>query len=226
MTITTIKRSLSLVILLIFSIAGFAQEKDFGIWYGISASHDLTKKLDIELSGCLRTYNNARKLEQGFLEAGLNYKFNDYLSAAASYRLTDNIEDDSKYHLQHKAFVDLKGSLDLANLTVTGRFRFQTRINTFFEEVDDKYPEYTSRFRLKLIYKTQSFPVNPYAYGELFCEMFNDADRIVRKKRAAAGIELKVIKRHSVEFEYIFQRDYRPDISDENIISINYNLKF
>ena len=41
-----------------------------------------------------------------------------------------------------------------------------------------------------------------------------------------AGVELRILKQHSVEVEYIFQRDYLPHISDINIISVNYNFKF
>src|SRR5450759_1148054 len=41
-----------------------------------------------------------------------------------------------------------------------------------------------------------------------------------------AGVELRILKQHLVEVEYIFQSDYLPHISDINIISINYNFKF
>jgi hypothetical protein len=37
---------------------------------------------------------------------------------------------------------------------------------------------------------------------------------------------LIVLRRSSLEAEYIFQRDYKPDISNEHVISINYIFKF
>ncbi len=73
----------------------------------------VTQKLNAEVSLELRTFENAGKVEQGFFEAGLEYKLIDYLSVAGSYRLTDELEDDSKYYLQHHFILDLKGNLKL-----------------------------------------------------------------------------------------------------------------
>jgi hypothetical protein len=220
------KRSFILFVLTFFSISVFSQDKDFGIWFGVNIKHEIVKNLDLEASAVVRTFENAGKIEQKFLEGGVEYKFNDYLSAAGSYRLTSNIEDDSKYHLQHKLFLDLKGTIKITVISLTGRLRFQTRFKTYFEDEDDKIPDYTARIRLKATYKTQDFPVNPYIYAESFLPLFVDKDRVIGKNRFAAGMEFSIGKRHSVEAEYIFQRDYLPDLLDENIISVNYSLKF
>jgi hypothetical protein len=192
----------------------------------VDAKHELTSRLDLEISSFVRTFNNAHKIEQAFIEAGLEYRIEKFLSVAGSYRLLQNIEDNSRYYFQHKAFIDLKGQIDIADLRLVSRIRFQTRIKTFHEYVEDKYPEFTARFRFKLTYKTPSFPLNPYVYGELFCPLADDVETVVGKKRAAAGLEIKIYKNHSAELEYIFQRDYIPDMSDENILSICYCLKF
>jgi len=221
-----IKRGLILFVLSFFTAIIYSQEKDFGIWYGAALKHEIVKNLDLEFSAMVRTFENAKKIEQGFLEGGVDFKFNDYLSAAGSYRLTSNYEDDLKYHLQHKLFLDLKGTLKIYDISFTGRFRFQARYKTYFENVDDKIPDYTARFRLKATYKTPSFPVNPYIYAETFLPLNDDTERVVGKNRFAAGMEFSIAKRHSIETEYLFQRDYLPKLRDENIISINYNLKF
>lgn len=214
------------VLFIIFiPISAIAQKKDFGIWYGVSAEKKLTDKIDIDLSTRIRTFGNASKIEEAFLEGGLAYSFNKHLAIAGSYRLTENIEDNNSYYFRHKWLLDFKGNLPVSDFSFSCRLRFQTRIKTFIKDENDKFPDYTGRIKLKALYKTPSFPVNPYVYAESFFPMFSDNTRTIEKNRFAAGIEFSIAKRHSVEAEYIFQRDYLPHISDINIISINYNIK-
>ncbi len=206
-------------------ISATAQNKDFGIWYGVSAEKKLTDKIDIRLSTCIRTFENAAKIEEAFLEGGLAYSFSKYFAIGGSYRLTENIEDNNSYYFRHKWFLDFKGNLPVSDFSFSCRFRFQTRIKTFIVDAKDKFPDYTGLIKLKALYKTPSFPVHPYLYSESFCPMFSDNTRMVGKNRLAAGLEFSIAKRHSIAAEYIFQRIYLPHISDINIISINYNFE-
>jgi len=215
-----------LVLLISLPLALVAQTNDFGIWYGISAEHKINKKLEIDLSTNIRTFENGSKIEEVFLEGGLDYNFSKYLSIAGAYRITENLERNNSYYLRHKVFLDFKGSLPVRNFSLSGRFRFQTTSKTYIKDENDKYPYYTGRIKFKAVYKTTTFPVNPYTYFESFFSMFSDNSGTIERNRFSAGLELKITKRHSIEAEYIFQRDYQPHISDMNIISVNYDIKF
>lgn len=220
------KKWLTVLLLFILPLITFSQKKDFGIWYGVSAEHKLTRKLEIDLSTNIRTFSNAAKIEQVFLEGGLAYELNKHLAIAGSYRLTKNIEHNNSYYFRHKVMLDIKGTMPAGDFSFSCRLRFQTAIKTYIRDENDKYPNYTGRVKLKAIYKTPTFPVNPYVYVESFSPMFSDKTRTIEKNRYAAGAELRILKQHSVEVEYIFQRDYLPHISDINIISLNYNIRF
>jgi hypothetical protein len=222
---TMIRRVTTVFATGIITLSLCAQDNDFGIWYGANVKKGLFNKFSLEASGMMRTFENAAKVEQGFIEAGLAYKINKHLDTEISYRLTSALEDDSKYHFQHKAFADLKGDAKLSNFTFSGRLRFQTRVKTYLQKVSDKYPDYMGRIRLKALYRTPSFPLNPYIYYETFCPMFANSDRLIGKNRYSIGLEYKISGMHFVEIEYIYQRDYLPKLSDINIISLNYNLK-
>jgi hypothetical protein len=207
-------------------LIAFGQDKDFGIWYGVSAEHKLSKKLEIDIAGDIRTFKNASKINEVFIEGGPIYNISKRLSVAASYRLTKNLENDNSYFFRHKFFFDLKGSLPIKDFTFSCRLRFQTRTKTYIEDSQDDTPDYTGRIKLKAVYKTPTFPVNPYIYVESFCPMFSGNSGTIGKNRYSAGLEFKITKQQSFEAEYIFQRDYLPHISDINIISVNYNIKF
>ena len=222
---TMIKKWYLVLLILIIPISVYSQEKDFGIWYGISLKHELRKKLNLEISPVVRTFDKASKIDEEYIEAGLEYKLNKNLSTMASYRLTNKLEINSKYYFQHKVFLDLKGSLPVSNFSFSCRLRLQVRTKTYIENANDMLPDYTGRVKLKAVFKTPGFPVNPYIYVETFSPLFINKDRTIEKSRYAAGMEFKISKRHSVEAEYIFQRDFLPHISDINVISICYNLR-
>jgi hypothetical protein len=221
----TIKKLFLLFLLSGIFAASYSRDDDFGIWYGVTAEHKLIRKLELDLTGNIRTFKNASKIDEAFLEAGLTYKFNKYVSVGASYRFTEFYEDDEAYHPRHKWFIDIKGTLPLGDLSVSARFRFQERYKTYFEDEDDKIPDSHGRYRLKALYNVPSFPVNPYVAAEIFCPMFTSTTRSIDKDRFIFGVEYN-IKKHSIELEYMFQRDFLPHISDLNVISIGYNVEF
>lgn len=206
--------------------SGYSQNHDFGIWYGINSEFSVNKKLEIDVSAMVRTFNNASKMEQAYLEAGLSYKFSKYISIASSYRLTNNIEDDNLFHLRHKFMSDVKGSLPFKDFVFSARLRLQTQTRTYYEPGDDKTSHFTGRFKFKCHYNIPKFPLNPYATYESFSPLFENSVRLIGKERIAAGFEYKIVKKHSIELEYIFERDYIPRISDLSIISVSYNVKF
>jgi len=210
---------------LFLSAVSFSQDKDFGIWYGVTADHKLKKKLTFEVSAQLRTFNNAKKVDEGFLEGSLSYDFNKYLEVAGSYRVSKSIEDNDSYYFVHKFFADVKGSLPAGKFGLSARLRFQSRQKTFIKDDSDEHPDYTGRVKLKAVFKTPTFPVNPYVYFESFIPVSPQKSRTFEKFRYSAGASFKIAKSHSVDLEYILQRDYLPRLSNLNIISINYNLK-
>jgi hypothetical protein len=221
-----IKRYLLILYLIASALDAFPQEKDFGIWYSINAEVKLIKKLELDISPNVRTFHNGSKIQEAFLDAGLTYKVIKYLSFSASYRITEHLEDDNLYHLQHKLFLDAKGSWSPGDLSLSGRIRYQRRYKTFIEDEEDEIPDSHIRLRLKALYDIPSFKFNPFVSAELFCPIFKEFDRMADKKRFMFGFEYSVNKIHSFDIAYIFQRDYHPDLFDENIISINYSLKF
>jgi hypothetical protein len=223
---TMIRRLAILSLFLMVPVGCLAQDDDFGFWLGANVSHSLSKKIDAELSGCVRTFKNTSQIEQSFIEGGIQYSFSKYISLSGSYRLTSNLEDDSKYYFRHKIFFDLKAGFPVGNFSFSGRARIQRASKTYIENDSDLDPEYTLRLKLKAIYNISAFPLKPYIYYEPFIPVFADSAFEIGKNRFSFGSELKITARSSINMEYIFQRDYQPHIADINIISISYDFKF
>lgn len=221
-----VRLSILIIILLFISKRGIAQNSDFGIWYGLNGEIEITKKLAIDVSGSLRTFEKAGKVEETFIEGGISYKFNKWLSAAGSYRFVEQVEDSYGFYPRHKLFAGIKATLPAGNINFSSRLLFQYQQRTFIKKQSDDAPDYRGRVKLKAEYKIPAFPVNPYLYYEFFCPMFENSPKFIDKERFSAGIQLKITNKHAVELEYIFQRDLAPKTTRENIISINYDFKF
>jgi hypothetical protein len=222
----TIRKALPVILLLCISFPSFSQKKDFGIYYGLNGEIKIVKNLEFDLSANIRTLDNASKISQIYIDGGLMYKFNKILSAGAGYRFTEFFEDDDLYHPRHRWYSELRVKLPAGDFEFFTRIRFQQSFKTYFENESDKEPYESLRFRLKALYNIPSFPVNPYIAAESYLPLFSDTERKIEKNRFMAGAEYKISKKHSVELEYMFQRDFIPKIKDRNIISVNYNFKF
>lgn len=222
------KTSQILISLLFFLLTGvlYGQKKDFGIWYEIDGEKSLNKRFDLEVSGVIRTFKNGSKIDQAFLEAGASYSLNKYLGFAASYRIGNYVEDDDLYHIRHKWFGDVKGSLPVGRLHLSARLRLQIVDKTYVENQSDTKVEYDGRIKLRAIYKISGFPIDPYLSFESFSPLFRSSDRFIEKSRSTFGLEYKINKRNYIDAEYIYQRDNSPHLSIMNIISLSYLIKF
>jgi len=220
------RKIISIILLLSFTIAGYSQNDDFGMWFGIDASHNLVKKFDISLSGCIRTIDNTSRIEQYFVEGGLGYKLNKIFSVSASYRLLNTQEKNSNFYFRHKIFFDLKGTVPVNQFSLSTRLRLQRTTRTYIEDNEDIEAKYYVRLKTKASYNIPSFPLDPFIGCEIFCPAFSDNGLDIYKNRLSVGAELKLSKKNSLSAEYIHQRDYHPSISDINIVSFGYNFKF
>lgn len=226
MIMTMIRGSLFVVLFSFISHIVLSQERDFAIWLAVNAEYEILKKLELDASVEMRTFNHASEIEQTFIEAGLTYKLTKVLSFAGSYRLAKSIENDTEYHMRYKWFTDAKVKFEPGRFTLRGRLRFQEERRTYYKSDAYILPRHQVRIKLTSIYRTQSFPINPYLEFETFMPVFSDKERVIGKNRFTAGFEYSFNKTHAIEAEYKFERDFLPRIADTHIICLNYNLKF
>ena len=222
----TTKKVLWLLLFLFTTQFSVSQTNDFGIWSSATVEYKLVKNLRLDFDLNLRTYDNTSKIEEVFFDIGLTYKFNKYLFAAVSYRYTQFNEKNNTFYPRHKWFADLRGKLPLGDFDISARLRFEQRYKTYYKDENDKEPQEHLRIRPKVLYNIPKFPVNPYVSAEIFFPVFNETKKNIDKARLIAGFEYNISKKHSIELEYIYERDSYPKLSYMNIISVNYNLKF
>lgn len=226
MTMMTTKRIILAFCFVFSAVYIHGQETDFGLWLEVNTKFGLLKNLYGSFSVSQRTFNNTSQIEQGFAEAGLQYRISRNFSVSGSYRLIKNIEDDSRYYYRNKMFVDLRYSQPFSNLKMSARLRVQRTVKTYIEDDDDLQAKYYVRLRLKSEYIIPSFPVSPFAYFESFTPVFADSGIETDKYRVAAGAEVKISRRSSFEAGYLYQHKFDDNTVRSHIMSLGYNLKF
>jgi hypothetical protein len=221
-----IKNLLSALILIVLSITGYSQNKDFGIWYGGNVSHEFLKNTEIDLGACLRTNQNASHTDQFYIDGGIGYKFNKYIAISGNYRWILKDEKNIGYFNRYRFYGDLKLSYPVNNFKLSTRFRLQSQYKQYAEKAEDKLPDYYCRIKAGIYYNWPFSPFNPYISAEWFYPLNHDAVNFADQKRFAGGIQYKINKKHALEAEFIFQREYLPKRTDSGIISVSYNFEF
>jgi hypothetical protein len=220
------KKVLLTVLILLPSLIVFSQDKDFGMWFGASAKHEIFRNLDLDVSGSLRTNTNSSIFDQYFIQGTGSYSINRYLSAGISYRLIKKLESNSDYYYRHKYFLNLTATVPAGNLTFFGRAMYQITNKTYVENDNDLIAENTARFRLKSKFKIQQTPLKPYLELETFLLLTENSGFKISKYRFAAGTEVKLSRKSSLDLSYIHEKRNNSSNSVMNIISLGYQFDF
>lgn len=219
------KRPFLAVLVTLLPLSLFSQTKDFGIWYGASAGIPITRYLEFNLGGEIRTFEDASKVNEGFGEIGLSLKLIKFLSVAGTYRLTSKIEHEAGYYLRHKFMADIKGKTNIGRVGLSCRLRFQDQVRTYIKNATDEEPDYYGRIKLETNYNIPKSHFEPVLYFETFARLFRSTEKRFDKYRLSAGLDYNISKKQRVGVAYIFQKSYLPGLSDMNILSLSYDFK-
>jgi len=215
-----------LILMLIITGNLFSQENDFGIWLEINGTHKIVKKLNLNLSGEIRTNDNSSKVDKVFGEGGLEYNVGKNISLAGNYRLISCREDDGYFYWRHRIFADFQIKYPVKDFTFYARLRLQRSTKTYFEDEDDLNARYVWRCRFKTKYNTPGFPVNPWLYYELFSPGFSGEGFSVDKSRISAGIDIKLGKKTELQVGYLLQNYSNRNLQHKHVLNLGYGFKF
>ncbi len=221
----TTKLSLCVILAVLPTGVSLCQEKDFGLWAEIKPEFSISKRFDADISLCVRTFENAGKVEQYYAEASLTYKLNKVFDASIGYRMIGNLESDSEYHLRQKLMADLKAGVSAGDLSLSARLRLQNTLRSWVNDPEDLLSRYYTRLKLRALYDIPACKVNPFTSFETFSPLSGEGFEI-SKFRFAAGAEINLPGKTSFDLEWIYEHDSTPDLLNTNIISVTYNLKF
>ncbi|SHE45619.1 Protein of unknown function [Mariniphaga anaerophila] len=205
--------TLTLLTVVFFCAGAFSQR----IWLETAVSAKVVKNLEVSLSPQMR-FKEEQGLDQYFFDTGLEYKFNKFLAAGASYRLGNNITGKGNTKSFGRFAVDAKTGYDWKKSEIQFRLRY-TNANDFDS---DNQKEDNLRFRLKYEYNIKKLNLKP----AIICELYRNMDaREFNKARYEAGLDYKISKTHRVG-TFFRVHDYLTEKNKSiQIIGLTYKLK-
>lgn len=217
------------VLLVFFAIIpslASAQNKDFGIWYNISARYEVIKNLRIEVSEELRTISNASETDQFFTEVGLNYKLNDYVNFGGYYRYIKKRDNDKDFNTRNRFFGEVELNLPFNRFELSYRNRLQRQINKDADDVEEKAPILYNRHKVSLKYNIRKVKLTPSVFYERFYRLKYIDSYFYDNVRYGINLNYKFNKRHLVSTGFLIDEDLFPTKKQRNILTLSYRYTF
>jgi hypothetical protein len=194
-----------------FLILGFffpllivAQVRDAGLWLDVSASKELTKRIDLSLSPEVRLNQNMSQWSRIFADVGVDYKLDKHFSLHATYRGgwgNDGIHIDPRHRWQTGFSVRQKWE----DFSVQWLSRAQY---TTVGPLGDSDADFVTLWRNRISVKYTGLKKTDIATSfELFNSMHRYQELSLQNWRWIAQISRKITKKQSVVLGYLIQRD-------------------
>ncbi len=203
-----------IILLLLFPIISFAQNRDFVLWEGFSLKYELSDKWSAELKNQLRLENNVSQFKSAFVTPGITYKINSAFRVSMGYRY-------SLTPTQNKHRVDLnfehRYKIKKIKLQLKTRLKFQRES---IGNEQNEIPEYFIRPRITAVYKIKPIDLETSFSTELFYDLTKYKQEFNRY-RFNFGISYDITKRNSLSLNYIYQQAFNvPNRVQVNILSL------
>jgi hypothetical protein len=213
------------ILFLCFSLFGFSQVNDAGLWLSVDIKKKFTQTFSLQYSHSTRFNENITKTGSVINELGVNYRFNKKSKVSLFYRFNMQRELNNMYVPVSRFYVDYSYGLNPGNFDLDFRLRFQSQQkNVSFYDFDDITG---NAIRPKISLKTSVRKFEPYVFGELFIPIFDSSSASIDKIRIGFGLEYEINKRHSIDVGYMIQKElYEKNPETDFVIKIGYKFNF
>ncbi len=215
-----------MLISLLFSIQGYCQVNDAGLWMNVGLEKQLNKKISLLLSQELRMNENISEAGTVFTELGGQYKIIKNLSFSASYRFIMKRNLDDSYSKRHRYMLDLAYKYKFHKFNFSVRERFQNQYSDIYSSSAGAVPATYLRNKLSLKYGIRK-RIDAYLSGEFFYQLNNPDGNELDNERFTAGMSYKLNRASDFDVFYMINKELNvKDPWTSYIIGIGYNYSF
>lgn len=215
---------------LVLTIGLKAQIQDAQLWTSAALKTDITDDLSVGYEMCTRFNKNVTALDNYYNELGAEYSIVKGFAAGIDYRFSRKNKEGYFETVHRFCFNTSYGyKFDDLGLKIKFRARYQIPFNRLGVVNDNIYPDTknTLRFKLSLDYIPVNFKtLQPFTSFEIYkgikpVNIYNSIDSY----RFTIGATLDLPKRHSIDFYYMLEKEYRAAQYLNHIWGIQYNYE-
>ncbi len=219
-----------LLLLLSFSLTGFAQEKkeiDFGSSLSFELQKDITRQITLTAEEEVRIItNNNHGFERSTTTFGADYSIiPKQLKIGFDYGFMYRYNSDYYYEVRHRPSVLLSYKQSFGDYTISWRGRFQ---GTFRDESRGEYkinPKYVVRNKIDIEYTIFGSPWTPYISADLSYTTNDPMGNELYRIRWQGGTTWRINRTDYMKF--FLRYDQNLSLKDPDIISlgVGYQIK-
>ena len=180
-----------------------AQENDFQIWGDLSAKYKINKKIKLNASIGLRSYENSQLIKKYYADFGVKYVISKRISLGAKYRFSD-------YHFHSKVSTHRMSFDATYSFKKWGRTRLSIRERYDYEwlvvnpvNVGD---DMTLRSRITLTYDIRKCKIEPYVSIEHYLGLNGYLSGETKLLRWTMGAQMPITKWSDLQVSYRIQK--------------------
>ncbi|HNX06979.1 MAG TPA: DUF2490 domain-containing protein [Bacteroidales bacterium] len=214
----------ALMLVFLFSMDSNGQTQDANLWMNVTFEKKITPKFSFSVSQEFRMNENISELGSFFTDLGFEYKITKIIRFSANYRFANKRRLDDSYSIRHRYYFDLTFRKKFSPVIISFRTRFQSQYADVFSSNDGIVPKNTIRNKLTIKYD-QGKKLQPYIAAEIYSPLKQPYDVFIRKTRYSAGLEYEINRMHTLDFYYLFQKEYhvKNPVSD-HVLGIGYHI--
>ncbi len=202
-----------------------AQIDDIGLWLGLSAKKQITRKWEGSLSSQLRLDHDITEIDQVLVDAGMEYSISSKIKSGIHYRFI-NSNQENYYSKRHRFYLDLSYKEKIDFITLTLRERIQEQFSDYYSSETGKIPIWNLRSKL-----TAKFDVNkkysPYLSVEMYYLIDNakEHDGLITRFRYETGFDYEFNRAQSLNPYVLLQSIASPGFM-QLIYGVTYSYSF
>ena len=188
----------SILLLLLFSFTGFAQENDFQTWYSVSLNKKIIKKTNLSVKSGFRLRENSSLHSKQFTDAKIKHKYNKRISYAAGYRYIKKWDISLNISNQNRFYTDFNYKNKFSKrFSYALRNRWQTQGDLFGYKM-------TLRQKFSINYNIKKSKLNPSIATEYFLTLKDG----INKMRSSVALGYPFTKKLDFELVYRIQQQF------------------
>ena len=195
-----------------------AQQKDFGMWHGISLERKLSQIYSVSFTEQVRLENNALQIKSVFANLAFTYHGWYNLRYILHYRYSIGLKKS-----KHRLAGDMIYKLKREKIRTTFNFRLRTLMESSPQDRGEPNDFYM-RTKVTAKYNDDFWGFTPFASMELFFRV-NHRERETDKFRMGLGATYDLTKRNTLKIAYLFQKEKNvPDRKNVNILYLSLSV--